>query len=231
LWNELGWDVGGTQTLSSKATCATPFVLDWLTAASDPRIDFIYEKPPTGHLGVIQGLDQYDSPIVDAFIPENVSNIGPGILKSGTMGANIFTLAEAYFLRAEAAVNGDHTGDPRAYYEAGIDASFAYLGADGSSTYYSQTKPNVGWAASPDKIEAIITQKWIATNGITAEQSWFDYNRTGFPTGLPISAFMIGVVDDRPTRLFYPASEVSSNGENVPDQPDAFNSYVFWAGK
>jgi hypothetical protein len=85
LWNDLGWDEGGTQTLSSKATCATPFVLDWLTAANDPRINYIYEEPATGHLGVIQGLIDYDTPVVDAYVPEKVSNIGPGILKSGTM--------------------------------------------------------------------------------------------------------------------------------------------------
>ena len=228
LWNDLGWDEGGTQTLSSKATCATPFVLDWLTAANDPRINYIYEEPATGHLGVIQGLIDYDTPVVDAYVPEKVSNIGPGILKSGTMGANIFSLAEVYFLRAEAAQAGVHSGDPQVYYEAAIQASFDYLGAGDASAYVAQSIENVGWDASTDKVEAIITQKWIAMNGITAEQSWFDYTRTGFPAGLPVSA--LASTPDRPVRLFYPASEVSANGENVPAQPNAFNDKIFWAG-
>ena len=68
-----------------------------------PRIDYIYEKPATGHLGVPQGLLDYDTPVVDAYMPDKVSNIGPGILKSGDMDAIIFTLAESYFNQAEAA--------------------------------------------------------------------------------------------------------------------------------
>ncbi|MDF1571343.1 MAG: SusD/RagB family nutrient-binding outer membrane lipoprotein [Bacteroidales bacterium] len=238
LWDDLGWDVGGTQTLSSKATCATPYVLEWLFTRNDPRIDYIYENPENtddpnnfgGHVGVIQGLDQYDSPVVDAYVPEKVSNIGPGILKGATMGANILSLAEVYFNRAEAAFKGLlPPGDAKTYYEAGIAASFDYLGVGGAAAYYGQAVPLVGWNSSTNQeLEAIITQKWIAMNGITAEQSWFDYSRTGFPSGLPISE--LASTSDRPVRLFYPAGEISSNGENVPTQPDAFTDKIFWAG-
>ena len=230
MWNSLGWDVGGTQTLSSKATCATQYVLDYLASTNDPRIDYIYELPETGHLGVPQGLasDQYDIPVVDQYMPENVSNIGPGILKGFDAGVNIFSLAELNFLRAEAALNGDHTGDPEVYYNAGIDASFAYLEAPGAADYRSQSVNLVNYLTSGDKLEAIITQKWIAVNGITAEQSWFDYSRTGFPTDLPIS--LVATSSDRPVRLMYPADEISANGENVPTQPDPFTDKIFWAG-
>ncbi|MBK5210474.1 MAG: SusD/RagB family nutrient-binding outer membrane lipoprotein, partial [Flavobacteriaceae bacterium] len=93
--------------------------------------------------------------------------------------------------------------------------------------YYSRAIPNVGWAASNNKLEAIITQKWIAVNGITAEQSWFDYSRTGYPSNLPISSQATS--SDRPVRLYYPASEFSSNGANVPAQPNAFTAKIFWA--
>lgn len=226
MWDDLGWDVGGTQTLSSKATCATQYVIDFLTGLGDPRIDYIYELPESGHLGVPQGLEQYDSPVVDAYIPELVSNIGPGILKGFDMGANIFSLTEVYFLRAEAAFKGIHVGDPADYYNAAIEASFAYLGAPGAATYIAGSAVN--YASATNKLEAIITQKWIAMNGITAEQSWFDYSRTGYPSGLPVS--LRATTDDRPVRLFYPAGEISANGENVPDQPNAFTDKIFWAG-
>ncbi|WP_255702608.1 SusD/RagB family nutrient-binding outer membrane lipoprotein [Antarcticibacterium sp. 1MA-6-2] len=96
-----------------------------------------------------------------------------------------------------------------------------------ASSYYNQNAANIGWSASSDKIEAIITQKWIATNGINAEQSWYDYNRTGFPENLPIS--LQASTPDRPVRLAYPASELTSNGNNVPSQPDVFNTKIFWA--
>jgi len=51
--------------------------------------------------------------------------------------------------------------------------------------------------------------------------------RTGFPTNLPVS--LKASTDDRPVRLYYPAGEISANGENVPDQPDAFTDKIFWA--
>lgn len=231
LWDDLGWDASGTQTLSSKATCATDYILEYLENTSDPRIDYLYEKPEDGHLGVPQGLEDYDTPVLDAYVPEKVSNIGPGILKSGTMGSNIFTLAESYLLQAEAVQIGELTGDAQALYEAGVKASFDYLGTPGSGTYLSLSIVNTGWNASPDKIEAIITQKWLATNGITAEQSWFDYSRTGFPSGLPISRTADTPNDERPVRLLYPSGEISANGGEVPAQVNslAFTEKVFWA--
>jgi len=235
MWNQLGEDASGSQTLSSKATCATDYVLNYLQNTNDNRDSMIYELPETGHLGVPQGLLDYDTPVVDAYMPEFVSNIGPGILKSADMDAIIYTLAECYFNQAELAVKGfiTVTDGGQALYEQGITASFEYLGlpASDASTYYSQVMNLVGWTTSANKIEAIITQKWIAVNGITAEQSWFDYTRTGYPSGLPLP-LNYSKTTDRPVRLFYPAGEYSSNGENVPAQNDpglAFTDKIFWA--
>ncbi|PWH83407.1 SusD/RagB family nutrient-binding outer membrane lipoprotein [Algibacter marinivivus] len=227
FWNAFGADSGGTITNNNNATCATQFVLDYLDGTSDSRISYIYEEPATGHLGVVQGLQDYDVPIVDQFDPQFVSNIGPGILKGATMPAVIFTLADAYFLQAEAILNGDLTGDAKAAYESGIQSSFSYLGDPGFSDYISQPRALVAWDSSPNKLEAIITQKWIATNGIDAVQSWFDYTRTGYPSGLPIS--LLATTPERPVRLFYPASELTANAANVPPQPNAFNDKIFWA--
>ncbi len=229
FWNLYGKDEGGTLTLTSKATCATQWVLDYLTNSNDPRIDFIYEKPADGHLGVPQGLKDYDTPIPDVYMPDKVSNLGPGVLKGPSQGAVIYTLAECKFNQAEAALpgNGYLAANPKSLYEEGIEASFAYLGATGASTYYGQSMNNVGYDASANKLEAIITQKWIAMNSITAEQSWFDYSRTGFPSNLPVPMF--APTTDRPVRLFYPSSEISANGGNVPTQPDAFTAKIFWA--
>lgn len=230
IWDFLGWDASGAQTMTSKATCATDYILNYLTATNDPRIDYLYETG-AGVLGVPQGLLDYDTPVVDAFVPEKVSNIGPGILKSADQGAIILTLAESFFNQAEAANKGLITvGDQgKALYEAGITASFLTLGLDevAAADYYNQLVNLVGWSASTNKLQAIITQKWIAVNGITAEQSWFDYSRTGFPANLPKS--LLASTPDRPVRLFYVAGELSSNGANVPSQPDAFTAKIFWA--
>jgi len=232
MWNSLGWDEGGTKTMNYNATCATAYVLNYLTATADPRIDYIYEKPSTGHLGVPQGLLDYDTPVLDQYMPDKVSNIGPGILKAADMDATIFTLAEHFFNLAELRQKNLITtgASAQSLYESGIEASFLYLGLDEAEAedYYTNAQNLVGWNSSANKLQAIITQKWIATNGITAEQSWFDYTRTGYPSGLPLPD-NYNTTADRPVRLFYPAGEYSSNGGNVPAQPNAFTVKIFWA--
>ncbi len=229
FWEAYGKDASGTIQMNNNATCASDYVIAFLTSTKDPRIDKIYEKPGTGHLGVPQGLLDYDTPVVDQYMPALVSNLGPGLLKSASMGAVIYTSAECYFNQAEARQRGliSAGDDAKALYHKGIEASFSYLGAEGAEAYYLQNVNLVGWDATANKIEAIITQKWIATNGITAEQSWFDYNRTGFPANLPVS--MQASTADRPVRLAYPSGEFSSNGENVPAQPNVFTEKIFWA--
>ena len=227
MWNAFGADTEGTLTNNNNATCASPTVLDHLMNTNDPRIDFIYEEPGTGHLGVVQGLLDYDSPIVDQFDPMFVSNIGPGILKSGSMDAVIFTASDSYFLQAEAMMKTLLPGNAKTAYEAGITASFAYLGAPSAAAYIGQNMNLVSWDNSPNKMEAIMTQKWTALNGVDAIQSWFDYNRTGYPSGLPVP--LTATSADRPVRLFYPSSEVTTNNANVPTQPNAFTSKIFWA--
>ncbi|MCF6183155.1 MAG: SusD/RagB family nutrient-binding outer membrane lipoprotein [Bacteroidales bacterium] len=228
FYNHYGINASGTQTMTGNATCATDYIIDYLqTQTNDPRINYIYEQPASGHLGVPQGLLDYDTPVPDAYVPDKVSNIGPGLLKGGDQDAVIYTLAECYLNQAEAVLDGYIAGDAKTLYESGVQASFDYLGAGSATSYLGQSTNNVAWDSSPDKLEAIITQKWIAENGITAEQSWFDYSRTGFPAGLPVS--LLASTPDRPVRLYYPASELTSNGDNVPTQPSAFTAKIFWA--
>lgn len=230
-WNSLGTDYTGAQTSNYKATSASDYIITYLESTYDPRIDRIYEEPSTGHLGVPQGLLDYDTPVIDAYMPEKVSNLGAGVLKSATMDDIIFTLAEQYFNQAEARLKDLLTTGPttKELYESGIKASFAYLGltSTDAETYFAHLMTNVNYDYSSNKQEAIITQKWIATNSITAEQSWYDYNRTGYPSNLPIS--LQASTSDRPVRLFYTAGEYSSNGDNIPTQPNAFSDKIFWA--
>ena len=226
-WNGFGEDVSGTKTLTNNATCATPYVLDKLTSTNDGRLDLLFEKPDTGHLGVVQGLQEYDSPVVDQYVPDLVSNIGPGILKGPNQDAVIYTAAEAYFNLAEAALKGFIANDAQTMYESGITASFDYLGASGASNYYAQNIPTVGWAASTNKLEAIIVQKWLGVMGINALQSWFDFNRTGYPSDVPMS--LLSTKPNRPVRLAYPSSELTANSNNLPTQQDVFSSKIFWA--
>lgn len=222
-YDELGFDYAGNATLSYQATCATQHAIDFLTNTSDPRLSLIYEEPESGHKGVDQGADNNDQELSQ----DKVSNAGPGILKGPDMAQVLMTLAEVKFNLAELALVAGEVDAAGALYAEGVEASFDYLGAEGVDGYLAQATDNVNWQASALKLNAIMTQKWIATNGIDAIQSWFDYTRTGYPLGLPVSE--MASTADRPVRLAYPSSEVTGNTNNLPDQPDPFTDKIFWA--
>jgi hypothetical protein len=225
FWESYGQNTDAEYINNYYATCATPFVLATLDDLDDSRIDYIYEEPETGHLGVDQGLSSYPQP-TGTLGEANVSNIGDGLLKDPTQSSIVFALAEAELLQAEAAFKS-YLNDAQTHFNNGVAASFSYLGAPGANDYTSSNKNLADYAASTDKLEAIITQKWIALNGIDAIQSWFDYNRTGYPSNLPVS--LSSPTADRPVRLMYPASEISGNSLNVPAQPNVFTDKIFWA--
>jgi len=225
FWASFGFQVPDgsgdlTPYMNQDATCASEYFVTILTG--DPRIDYILERPDGGqHKGVQQGVEQKTEDLGADF----VSNMGPGLLQSAKQDAIIMTLAESKFLRSEAALNGWSSDDATAMYEEGIAASFDYLGVDATdAATYISNHPYSG-------LESIMMEKYKALAGITAEQTWMDYNRTGFPSDVPVSNF--ASTPDRPVRLMYPASETTSNGGNVPAQTatDCFGdaNKIFWA--
>jgi len=204
--------------------------------------------------GNVEGVRQGATPgQPGAASGRTVSRIGNGIiLGNNTATATValisakagvlMTKAESDFLRAEAALRYPaNFSNAQANFENGITASFNYLGANvtvGSSTAAAvyitaiNSVPKLGWVGSNEnKIEAIMTQKWLALTGINPEQSYFDYTRTGYPiTPLPT----IAIKPNKPYRLAYPTSEYSANGANVPQMSndDVFskNQFTpFWA--
>lgn len=171
--------------------------------------------------------------------PSKGSGLGPGVLKGYNAPSVIMLAAESYFVQAEAVVRGYMTGDAQALYQDGITADFEYLNVGGQQSiadqqaqaYYSQNIANVGWNASPNKIQAIITQKWAALNGICNVEAWNDWRRTGFPV-VPVSVYSGRVANHMPYRYLYPTSEFQRNIDALKadggDQIDAFTNKVFW---
>lgn len=177
-----------------------------------------------------------------------------GVLKGPDAGFPLFTAAESYFLQAEAAVVGITGGSPKALFENGIAASFKYLyqypdgtykaGHDTDAAAYiadNNTSPLVNFdlaASNPQKIEAIITQKYIALNMVHSHEGWNEYRRTGYPTvsGTAPTTTFASIVsqntqrpDRLPTRILYPSTEIQYNPANVPPSVNSFNSLIFWA--
>lgn len=182
-----------------------------------------------------------------------------GAFKGPDAGAVIITAAESYFLQAEAALKGIITAaDVAALFKSGITASFNYLYQLPSGTLADGLNPTVDAndyiAANPnsslvnfslastdaEKLEAIITQKYIALNMISGDQAWNDYRRTHYPTIVTspsatnsqtfVSTLSLATRPDKlPSRIAYPTSEVSYNNANMPKSISVYTSLIFWA--
>ncbi len=170
----------------------------------------------------------------------NTSAIGPGLLKGFTQDQLIFSDFESLFLQAEAAQRGWITGMSEPLYESAITQSYVYLyngvsvygplNASGDATaYYTSGINDVDWNASPNKLEAILTQKWAALNGINWVEAWTDFRRTGIPT-LPITSAPTHLEPQIPVRYLYPQVEINTNGVNVPKlgANAQFSAKIFW---
>jgi Starch-binding associating with outer membrane len=211
---------------------ACTYAINTLKAYNDPRLGQIYDTTSSGtFVGSILG-----NPLN---VPGNASSsIGPGLLKSANQDAIIISLAECYFLQAEAIVRGYLPGGTvaaQAAYEAGVQASFIYLGAGSATSYLASGNPNTTWSAAVGtqaEIALIIRQKWIADNGVTPWEAYDDYRRLGLPADIPISIspYVSAGHTTIPTRFLYPVSEYTTNTVNVNTEGtiDWTTSKVFW---
>jgi hypothetical protein len=80
----------------------------------------------------------------------------------------------------------------------------------------------------PDKLKAIWQQKWLALTNFGGLEAWTEYRRTNFPV-IPKSASASASAVP-PVRLYYPDTELGSNGENVKAQGtiNVSTSRLFW---
>jgi hypothetical protein len=141
--------------------------------------------------------------------------------------------AESQFLLAEAAqlyptLTFGKTAQQ--YYEQGVREAFRLDGVtDAQATILlTSGKPEADWTASPDKLKAIWLQKWFALTNFLGQEAWSEQRRTNYP---PIPLSLGAPVGSLPAiRLFYPNTELGSNGANVLAQGtiDIFTSRIFW---
>ncbi|MCK8141527.1 SusD/RagB family nutrient-binding outer membrane lipoprotein [Flavobacterium sp. I-SCBP12n] len=179
--------------------------------------------------GKVVGTDQGQKPVPGQNNSTNpTSRFGAGL--TGYAGANaaaanvaasskagvLMLLSESKFLQAEAVQRGYLIGTAQTLFNEGVQASFTYLGAT-IGTYLTDidSKANFGWSASTDKVQVILTQKWIALSGIHGVENYINYTRTGYPV-IPGSINGFNLQPTRPKRLIYPLSEYNANSANVP---------------
>lgn len=215
-----------SQTVSYTTVGPTTFLVEYLNGTfngiQDPRLFRLY-KPRSG--STIVGNTQGGGNINAA--------LGEGLLSSPIQDGYIMTASESLFLQSEATFRGYLTnlGSAKSLFQAGITASFNRLGANiGTYIDDSDNVNGIGWDGTSDKIEAIITQKWIDLGGTNGAETWIEYNRTGYPSNMPLP-----VIATQPTqakRLLYPTSEYTGNSANVSpynqNLETAFNTPIFW---
>jgi len=227
-----GFNATGAVSLPGDYYKANAYAINKLRSTNDPRLSRLYAPataptdPTIPFFGNIYG----------STAPSNnpkTSSIGPGLLKGATQDAVMMGSAESLFLQSEASLYGLLTGNAQTLYENGITASFTTLAvpnaATAAATYYAQPVANVSWTASTDKLAAIINQKWTALCGYGNIEAYNEYRRTGFPADIPVSTQATQPVV--PTRIFYPATELANNGDNLKAQGtiNQFTSKIFWA--
>ncbi len=215
-----------SQTVSFTTVGPTTFLVELLNGTSngvqDGRLFRLY-APRAG--GAIVGNTQGGTGI-------NAS-LGQGLLSSPIQDGYIMTASESLFLQSEAALRGylTNVGSAKSLFQSGIAASFNRLGASiGNYINDSDNVPGIGWEGSANKLEAIITQKWIDLGGTNGAETWIEYNRTGYPSNMPLPD--IATQSTQAKRLLYPTSEYTGNSANVSvynqNLDTAFNTPIFW---
>ncbi|RZL16661.1 MAG: SusD/RagB family nutrient-binding outer membrane lipoprotein [Pedobacter sp.] len=180
----------------------------------------------------------------------------PGVVKGPAQAQPVMIAAEVWFLLAEAYARGYLSGDAAAAFNNGITQSFTYLYKDASNAIApgknvaadvaayqaaNVTSPLVNFSlavSTEQKIEAIITQKYIALNQINNDEAFNEFRRTTYPKIVngsldPLLTFasrqsVSTHVDKLPTRYLYPSEEYNLNPANAPAGINKFSSLIFW---
>ena len=234
-----------------------------LVGYNDGRTDKYFENSvETNDIKGVRGglplLPGYSDELAQKADYIKYSTIAPNIK---TPKVQLMTTAEVYFLKAEAALRGwAGAGSAQANYEQGITTSFEQHGASGAAGYLADNTSTpkdyidtfnpannitaistitIAWdnaATNEEKLERIITQKWIAMFP-EGQEAWSEYRRTGYPKIFPVVSNQSGGTIDtniQIRRIPFVDSERSTNAEGVADAvtqlngPDTGGTRLWW---
>ncbi|MXV49887.1 SusD/RagB family nutrient-binding outer membrane lipoprotein [Pedobacter sp. HMF7647] len=237
LYGAIGFTVTGAETSNFTATRGNKYSVDFVNATADPRVSLLFRpaKNSGNYVGVYPGTTA--TPTTKN---ADYSAVGPGILPASANNgfakpAYLITATESYFLQAEAYLKGFLPGGVAAAqtaYQTGIEESFKLLGSTSAAAqafYSTSANPLVNWTAATAanrQFEAVITQKWLALNGVDGFEAWSEFRRTGYPVNTPMPLNNISG-GKHPLRIPYVQDEIGANSANVP-QVDIFSTKIFW---
>lgn len=229
FWETYGFTAAGTLAGGHDFYGYSNFFITFLQNTNDPRLGLLASKATLApYTGQFRGVPFGDGN--DDYLYAKISGFGPAILKSYDQPMVIMTAAESFFLQSEAVFRGYMSGNAKNLFESGITESFKLVdltAADAKSFYDTSVNPSVNWNAATNKLETIITQKWVALASFNGYEAWCEFRRTGFPR-VPLSTR--AQTPKHPMRLLYPLSEVAANADNVKAQGEInqFDTKIFW---
>ncbi|MGH2665001.1 SusD/RagB family nutrient-binding outer membrane lipoprotein [Flavobacterium sp.] len=131
---------------------------------------------------------------------------------------------ESLFLQAEAMERYNAGVGAQAAYNAAVTANFARYSLS-AATLLAGAYAYPAAGTFDQKLEAIITQKWIASFPGNGFEGFFEHNRTGYPTSFTY-AVNGTTAGQFPRRIVYPLSERNANPNAPTLQP--ITSPVWW---
>ena len=264
--NTVGNDYNAVSMISTwNATSMSSTMKSYLGGYNDPRLPVYFQKRPgaTDYKSRRNGMTATDIGLAgngnaDQSIagPYWVTFNGTTLVSNSNARQQVMCAAEAYFLRAEAALNGwSAGGSAKELYEEGIRKSLQQWGITSATTigeYISSTNlpsaPNdfhksaavsstpIKWSSNTaEQRKQVGTQKWLAVypDGVEA---WTEFRRTGFPdlyavlnsdnADLPVGNFI--------NRLVYHSTEYTRNLEGIQSGiahlsgPDKASTKLWW---
>jgi hypothetical protein len=233
FWDAYEQDLGGV--FNDKFNRANNYVLNTFKNTADIRYTYYFDSA-AAPIGGVKYYGWNFGEIVPNTGPGSNAGSGvggPGLARSPSQDQWLLTSVESLFMQAEAKQRGYLAGDPKAAFENAVRESFIWLGVTNAvataNTYLNSGNAIVDWATSTNKLELIITQKYLGLVGIANFEAWADYRRTGFPSTLPLSRAPNRAAKI-PLRYRYPQSEYNYNPANVAaeNNPDPLTSGIFW---
>ncbi len=178
-----------------------------MNTSESPENPWAYWNPSTGFLSIYgfsfnidpnEGFDQASSQTIIGLWPgggayDDGSGIDANYNGVGTTPQRLLTHYNMYFNRAELALIGVTSEDPREMFELGVNAAFdklnTYASEGSAPTVDATARTNYinavlgQYDAAPDadgRLEMIMIEKWKANYGMGIV-AYNDYRRTGYP--------------------------------------------------
>jgi hypothetical protein len=235
FYNDMGFSTAGAPQNNESYYRACSYIVNFMAANNDNLRLYQLFAPSTAE-GIVLGRP-FGSNVSTGQDNQHISGMGPGLLQSANSSAVILPACESFFLQSEAALDGYITGNAASLYLNGVEESFRLLQVtnpySSADTYVLQSQasnPYVGFVNSPNQLQTLITQAWVAYSGFDPLAAWNNWRRLGIPTSLPVSQFDGSTATHIPYRLLYPTSEYSYNSVNANAEGTINNmtSTIFW---